>query len=175
MQPVSDYGRAKLRGEDYCNYWYKSSPMNTVVLRLFNVYSDQDASDSVYSRVLPLFVRQALSGKPFTVNGDGLQTRDFVHVNDVVRALVSAASSKVSGQTHDVATGRSVSIMALGKMVAQAAGVEPRFEHKSPLQGEARFVEAHPHGLLETLGVKNLIPIEEGIKRLLQAFPQPNS
>lgn len=172
MQPLSSYGRAKLKGEDYCSYWYKSSPLQTVVLRFFNVYSEQEPSDSAYSRVLPLFVRQALSGKPITVNGDGLQTRDFVHINDVIRALIAAGSANVSGQSIDVGTGRSVSILDLGKMVAKVAGVEAAIEHKPALPGEVRFVKAQLDGLTERLGIRDLVPLEEGVKRLLQAFPR---
>jgi UDP-glucose 4-epimerase len=175
MRPASAYGEAKLRGEDYCNYWYKSSPLETVVLRFFNVYSDLETSDSVYSRVIPLFARQALSGKPITINGDGLQTRDFIHVNDVVRALLSAADAKVSGQSIDVATGTPVSILDLGKMVAKAAGVAPCFKHKPALTGETRFVEAHLQGMRESLRVANLLPLEEGVGRVVKASTRLNA
>lgn len=161
IRPASDYGRAKLRSEEYCH----ASPVETVILRFFNVYSHDEKATSAYSRVIPVFLQQALAHEPFTINGDGLQTRDFVHVRDVVRSLIAAGDvPRVPSRPVDVATGRSVSLLELGALVARAAGVKPRYQHKPALRGEARHSVANTRLMNKALKIDDPLSIEEGLK-----------
>lgn len=165
IRPASDYGRAKLRSEEECY----ASPLETVILRFFNVYSHDEESTSSYSRVIPVFLKQARSREPFTINGDGLQTRDFVHVRDVVRSLIAAGDvpSLPSGPV-DVATGRSVSLLGLGAMVARAVGIKPRYQHRPALRGEARHSVANTRLMNKALQIVDPLPIEEGLRLLIR-------
>lgn len=168
----SPYGEAKRKAEDYLSYWYKCGKFETVCLRLFNVYSHKQQEESRYSRVIPAFVRQVMTKQPMTVNGDGLQTRDFIHVDDVVRSLIAAIEKpKLSGKTMDIGTGVSTSILDLGRAIAKAAGVEPKFFHGAPLSDEMRSVKAYVSTMKQDLGITEVLPLEQGLLKSVQSFP----
>lgn len=107
LRPMNLYGVTKLAGESLMRAYYDVYGLETVVLRLRNVYGV-----GVFTRwrtVVPRFVRQAMEGKPLTVYGDGWQTRDFVHVLDVVEAIrlvLRAEKGIVAGETFNVASGQ---------------------------------------------------------------------
>ena len=98
LNPVSPYGCSKLAAEVYCDMFYRIYGLDVCCLRYFNVYGPRQRIGEE-TGVIPIFVEQALKGQPFTIHGDGSQTRDFLHVKDVVRAnLLAAVSDTVKGQ-----------------------------------------------------------------------------
>jgi UDP-glucose 4-epimerase len=106
-RPGSPYAAAKLAGELYCSSWSARGSLEAVSLRFFNVYGPRQDPDSPYAAVIPIFARKIREGKPMPVYGDGLQTRDFVYVADVVRGLLLAGSvPEVSGRVYNVAGGK---------------------------------------------------------------------
>lgn len=103
--PRSPYGLEKLTADRYARRYHELYGLETVVLRYFNVYGPRQ-SGGQYSGDIDTFVRQAFSGEPLTVHGDGKQTRDFVHIADVVRATLAAADESGRAELSDTPKSR---------------------------------------------------------------------
>jgi UDP-glucose 4-epimerase len=106
-KPQSPYGASKLVGEAYCSAYFGSYGLNTACLRFSNVYG---AYSFKKGSVVALFFRRALAGKPLVIFGDGEQTRDFIHVDDLCQAVVSAALAEVGGEIFQIATGQETTV-----------------------------------------------------------------
>lgn len=117
--PKSPYGLQKYIGELYCRVFSLVYGLRTVSLRYFNVYGPRQDPFGSYPMVIPLFLKQRAEGKPMTITGDGTQTRDFTHVEDVVRAnLLAAESPHVgNGEVINIGAGRNVSINAVAALI----------------------------------------------------------
>jgi nucleoside-diphosphate-sugar epimerase len=134
-RPVSPYGAGKLIGEKYAQTFHVLHGMNTVSLRYFNVFGPRQDPASEYSAVIPLFVTKVLRGERPTIFGDGEQSRDFIHVDDVVRAnLLAAGSEAAAGESFNVACGVGTTVNGLLAAVNEALGaaVEPRYAPPRP-------------------------------------------
>lgn len=131
--PLSPYAVTKLAGEHYCRVFHRVYGLATACLRYFNVYGPRQDPNSQYAAVIPGFISRALDGTPFTIYGDGGQTRDFVYVKDVVEANILAAESDATGVCN-IGRGEKVSINELGKLIVALAGssVEPVYEEPRP-------------------------------------------
>tara|TARA_R110001606_G_scaffold368717_1_gene524601 strand:+ start:277 stop:1176 length:900 start_codon:yes stop_codon:yes gene_type:complete len=118
LNPLSPYALNKMIGEQYCKLYSKIYNIDTVCLRYFNVYGDRMNNEGGYKLVFPIFKEQTLNNKPLTINNDGEQRRDFVHVNDVVDAniLVAKHESNFKGNVYNVGNGRSYSINKIADM-----------------------------------------------------------
>lgn len=129
-RPISPYGASKLSIENYLSAYYSSYGLETVALRYFNVYGPRQIMND-YSGVITIFTNKLLRKEPLTVHGDGLQTRDFVHVTDIVQANILAMESKnAAGQVFNVATGNSITILSLLetlKSITNTCDIEPAF------------------------------------------------
>ncbi len=106
-RPLSPYGASKLTGEAYCSAFHGSYGLNSVSLRFSNVYGPYSFKKG---SVVALFFRRALAGMPLVVYGDGSQTRDFIHVNDLCQAIVKASGSDAGGEVFQIATGVETSV-----------------------------------------------------------------
>jgi UDP-glucose 4-epimerase len=121
--PLTPYAVQKLAIEHYLGVYQSVYGMETVALRFFNVFGPRQDPSSPYSGVISIFMLKALGEEPPTIFGDGLQTRDFVFVSDVIQALTLAARSASSpGQVFNVGTGESVTINELWKKIAALSG-----------------------------------------------------
>ncbi|MBI4667938.1 MAG: SDR family oxidoreductase [Elusimicrobia bacterium] len=122
--PISPYAVSKLGGEQYCRVFAKSFGLPTVSLRYFNVYGPRQDPESMYSAVIPKFMEQAKAGRPLEVHWDGKQSRDFTYVGDVVQANLSAikAPKAAWGETFNVASGRSYSLLDLIRVIEKILG-----------------------------------------------------
>ena len=111
LNPISPYALNKLIGEQYCKLYSEIYNIDTVCLRYFNVYGDRMNNEG-YKLVFPIFKEQILNNKPLTINNNGEQRRDFIHVNDVVRAniLVAKHSNNFNGDIYNVGNGKNYSI-----------------------------------------------------------------
>jgi UDP-glucose 4-epimerase len=114
--PMSPYGFSKLIGEHLCKQYSLNFGIETVMLRYFNVFGPRQDPKGPYAAVVARFTHQLNEGKPITIFGDGLQTRDFVHVERIADANVLAGmldARKVSGEVFNIATGKSISLLEL--------------------------------------------------------------
>lgn len=109
--PISHYGLSKLHAEQLCNYYYEKKGLNVTNLRYFNVYGPGEDADGQYAQVIAIFLNRIKQGEPIKIFGDGTQTRDFVHVEDIVDVNIRAAAYKAAdGRTFNVGTGYSHSV-----------------------------------------------------------------
>lgn len=133
--PISPYGASKLAGEGYCLAYHGSWGLNTVVLRFANLYGPYSAHKQ---SVVAHFCKQLLQGQDLVVDGDGLQTRDFIYVADLCRAVRLALNSEASGEILQIATGVKTSILELIAMLTSISGVEATVSHSEARAGDIR-------------------------------------
>lgn len=168
VDPTSPYAFEKRQNELYAQFYEETYGLPTVPLRYFNVYGPRGI-DGEYAGVIGTFVRQALSGQPLTVEGDGEQTRDFVHVDDVVRANIGAATTETVGQPFNVGTGHTVTINRLAETVRDIVGTELPIEHVPARDGDIRRSEADDGLARDRLGFDATVPLRDGIERTIAA------
>ncbi len=165
-RPMSPYAAAKLSGEEYARSWAARGTLETVSLRFFNVYGPRQDADSPYAAVIPIFVRRLSEGKTLPVFGDGGQTRDFTFVDDVVDGVIRAGSlAGISGRVYNIAGGRPVSLLDLGRTLATLMGKSPDFEFHPPRPGDVRHSYADADAARRDLGFAASVPLEEGLRR----------
>ena len=116
--PFSPYALTKLVGEEYCKLFSKVFNLDTVSLRYFNVYGDRMNNEGGYKLLFPIFKELKQKGLSLTINNDGEQRRDFIHVKDVVRANIIAASKneKIRGNVFNIGTGKNYSVNEIASM-----------------------------------------------------------
>jgi UDP-glucose 4-epimerase len=119
---LTPYSVSKVAGEEYCKLYTRLFGLSTVTLRYFNVYGKNQPLKGQYAPVVGLFIRQHDANQPMTIVGDGLQRRDFTHVDDVVEANILAAISsnpQVSGELFNIGTGTNYNMLDLAAMVGK--------------------------------------------------------
>ncbi|MBF0375221.1 MAG: SDR family oxidoreductase [Alphaproteobacteria bacterium] len=116
-RPMYPYALTKWVAECYVQHWHQTYGLPTVSLRMFNVFGPRSRTSGTYGAVFGVFLKQKLAGKPFTVVGDGSQTRDFTYVTDVVDAFVTAAASQLGGEIMNVGSGGHYSINRLVELL----------------------------------------------------------
>lgn len=139
--PQSPYGIEKLSADHYVQTYAAQYDLDAVALRYFNVYGPRQ-SGGQYSGVISAFVDQARNGGPITVEGDGEQTRDFIHVDDVVDANLRAATIDSAETAFNVGTGTSVTINELAETVRDIVDANVPITHVDPRPGDIRHSKA---------------------------------
>uniref|UniRef100_A0A7J3X6K3 NAD-dependent epimerase/dehydratase family protein n=1 Tax=Thermofilum pendens TaxID=2269 RepID=A0A7J3X6K3_THEPE len=167
-RPISPYGLSKLVGEQVLQVFARTYGLRYVVLRLFNVYGP--GQSSAYAGVVSKFAERAARGLPPIIYGDGLQTRDFVHVRDVARAVHLCMEQGASNEVFNIATGRPTTILELAKLVCRLAGVEAELIFEKPRPGDIRHSYADISKASSLLGYKPTVSLEEGLKELLDLY-----
>ncbi len=166
--PVSPYAVSKLAGEYYCRVFTKTYGLETVSLRYFNVYGPRQDPNSQYAAVIPLFIRWAVRGEPLQVHGDGLQSRDFTYIENVVDANVRAAESPQGfGGIFNVGQGQSHSLMELADLISGLLGTGLRRTHTEAREGDVRRTLADITRSRELLSYEPRVSFETGISRTL--------
>jgi UDP-glucose 4-epimerase len=168
-EPISPYGLSKLTGESYARLYYQFHGLETVSLRYFNVYGPRQDPKSPYAGVISIFVHRLLKGLPLTIDGDGLQARDFVSVRDVVRANLLAATGgeEVLGRAFNVGTGKSTTIDELAQIIA---GEKGKISRGPPRPGDIRESVADLARSREILGYEPQISLEVGIQQFKEWY-----
>ena len=161
VRPEYPYALSKYVGEQYVLHWGKVYKMGVVSLRLFNVYGPRSRTSGAYGAVFGVFLAQKLSGRPFTVVGDGTQTRDFTFVTDVASALVTAASSGLSCEVFNVGSGHTYSVNRLVELL----GGEVVHIPKRPGEPDCTFADTAK--IRRLLGWAPRVSFEEGVRVLL--------
>jgi nucleoside-diphosphate-sugar epimerase len=170
-RPLSPYAGSKLAMEQTAQLFANSFNLPAVSLRCFNVYGPRQSPDSPYAAVIPIFVREMLEGRPATIHGDGEQTRDFVFVEDVVKAFILATEVEESfGDVFNIGGGTSISILDLAHTLQQIIpdSLEPIYA--SPRLGDIRFSEADITRAESALGFRPTIDLKDGLKSTVEWF-----
>jgi UDP-glucose 4-epimerase len=168
--PVSPYGASKLAGEGYCSAYYRTFGVETVCLRFGNVYGPRSKKKS---SVVAKFIRHALDGEPCVIYGDGTQTRDFIYINDLVRAVMLVMEKPVGGETFQIATGMERTVGEVADMISAALnkrGIAMSIEHDSPRLGDVMRNYSDTNKSARMLGWKTEMDLAEGIEDTLDWF-----
>jgi len=168
-EPKSPYAETKLAGERLLEEYRRKHGLGTASLRFFNVFGPRQDPRSAYAAAVPIFIAKALRDDPVGVHGDGGQTRDFVHVTDVVGALAHAGASAGMTGTYNVGYGRSRSILALAQEIIALTGSKSRIEHLPPRPGDVRHSLAATGRLLEA-GWKPRSSVSAGLAETIAYF-----
>lgn len=177
LQPRSPYAASKLAGEGYCRAAAAAGWCECVVLRYFNVFGPRQDPDSPYAAVVPRFVRAALRGEEAVVYGNGLQSRDFTFVENVVQANVLAARADLNYYrpgarffVANVATGQRTTIIDLlnGVELLTGCGLRRRFEAARP--GDVRHSLADIAAARCVLGYEPAVTVAAGLRQTVEWF-----
>ncbi len=160
-RPKYPYALSKLLGEQCVLHWGHVYRLPVVSLRLFNVYGPRARTSGTYGAVFGVFLAQKLAGRPYTVVGDGTQSRDFTFVSDVADAFATAARSSVAGEVFNVGTGVPVPVNRLVELLRGDVVHVP----KRP--GEPDRTHADVSKIRRDLGWRPKVSIEEGVRILL--------
>ncbi|MFV1967838.1 MAG: SDR family oxidoreductase [Pirellulaceae bacterium] len=169
--PLSPYAAAKLAGEAYCQAFYHSYGLETVCLRYFNVFGPRQDPDSPYSAVIPLFITAMLAGRQPVVYGDGMQSRDFTFVDNIVHGnLLAADADGVGGLTINVATGRSIDLLDLIAALNEMLDLDIQPSHAEPRVGDVRESLADITLARQQLEYEPQIGFREGLRRSIDYY-----
>ena len=162
IQPQYPYALAKRMGEELVEHWAQLYSLPAISLRFFNVYGTRSRTSGTYGAVFGVFLAQKLAGKPYTVVGDGNQTRDFTYVTDIVSALIAAAESTKTNKIYNVGSDTTVSV---NKIVELLGGDKVNIP-KRP--GEPDCTYADISKIKGDLDWHPTISIEEGVGKILE-------
>lgn len=160
IQCLNTYSISKYSGEQLCQMYYELYGLKTVIFRYFNVYGERQPLKGSYAPVLGIFLRQKQNGEPLTLMGDGYQTRDFVHVSDVVEANILATQKELStyGEVFNVGTGIGVSIEKIADLISTKKIFLPE------RLGEVVHSRANSNKIREQLGWEPKVNVLEWIR-----------
>ena len=172
--PLSPYAAQKIAGEYYCRIFWQLYGLETVSLRYFNVFGPRQDPQSQYAAVIPRFITAILKDEPPTVFGDGKQTRDFSHVENVIDANLAActAPKEALGQTFNIAGGSRISLLELIDAINEILGkkVVPKFGPPRP--GDIRDSQADIAKARKVLGWTPRVDFREGIAKAVAWYQQ---
>ncbi len=169
--PLSPYADSKLAMEGMARTFSSAYALPTVALRFFNVYGPRQSPDSPYAAVIPLFIQAMSNGEAIKIEGDGKQSRDFVFVDDIVRALLlAAAREEAIGGVFNVGGGRSVTILELTQTLQRIMPKAPPPVHVEPREGDIRYSEASIERIWTALGYRPNTDLIDGLGITVQWF-----
>ena len=163
---LSPYAAAKLAGELYCEAFAATYGLETVRLRYFNVFGPRQDPNSQYSAVIPRFIAALLKGDQPTIYGDGSQSRDFTHIDNVVRAnLLAASAPGISGRVYNCACGESLDLVTLLRIICDTMDV-PFAPYFAPARvGDIQHSWADISAAERDLGYRVDVPVREGLRQ----------
>ena len=168
-EPLSNYGASKLSGEKFALSFGRTTGMEVAVVRPFNFYSPRADPKSPYSGVITKFVARVRDGKPPIIEGDGLQTRDFIHARDVAAMVVLLLEADgVRGKVYNCGSGIPTSILDLARATVSASGRRLEPEFTAPRKGDIRHSLADMARARGELGFSAKVPLSEGLSELLR-------
>jgi len=160
--PQYPYALTKYLGEQIVTHWAAVYNLPAISLRLFNVYGPRARTSGTYGAVFGVFLAQKLAGTPFTVVGDGTQTRDFTYVSDVCRAFLAAAQSNLSGEIMNVGSGKTYQVNDLVRLLGGPVVSIP----KRPGEPDCTFADISK--IKEKLGWSPTVNLEKGVETMLK-------
>jgi nucleoside-diphosphate-sugar epimerase len=173
LAPRSPYAVTKLAGEHYCRVFAELYGLETASLRYFNVYGPRQRPDSAYAAVVPLFIEAVRTGEAPIVHGDGLQSRSFTYIDDVVAANLAASAAPAaacSGQAYNIAGAATHSVLDILHTVARVLGADVTPVHTEPRAGDVRHTWGDPTAAAQALGYRATIEMDDGMARTVAWF-----
>jgi UDP-glucose 4-epimerase len=170
-EPLSPYAATKVEGERLVRAFAEGgSGTDAVSLRFFNIYGPRQDPNSAYAGVVARFATRAQAGLPVSIYGDGAQTRDFIHVSDVVRAVIAAldAVEPLGGAVVNIGTGRATSIRSLADTVGAVAGRSVAVEFREARAGEVRHSVAATERAERMLAFRAETALEAGLATMMR-------
>lgn len=166
VAPLSPYGVAKYAGEAYCSSFHETYAIETVALRYFNVFGPRQNPISEYAAVIPAFIAAFLTGDPATIYGDGLQSRDFTYIANVVDANMRAAfTPAAAGHVYNVACGASHTLLDVLDAISAIAERSAAVVHEPARIGEVRASQADVSKAAEYLSYVPVVTLRDGLAR----------
>jgi len=166
VDPESPYGLQKATADRYARLYHDLYDLDTVALRYFNVYGPRQGDGGGYSGVISVFLEQARNGDDLTVEGDGTQTRDFVHVTDVVRANLAAATTDHVGDAYNVCTGTETSVLDLAETVQGAVDSDSDVVHVAARDGDIQRSYGDGTRASDHLDFEPTVDLSDGLQDL---------
>ena len=161
MRPQYPYALSKYLGEQCVMHWAQLYGLPAISLRMFNIYGPRSRTSGTYGAVFGVFLAQKLAGEPYTIVGDGTQTRDFTYVTDAVDAYVAAAKSNVSGEIMNIGSGNTYSVNRLVELL----GGDTVHIPKRPGEPDCTFADVTR--IKSLLDWEAKIPLEDGVVMML--------
>jgi len=168
-EPMTPYAITKLDGEYYLKMYLDQYQVPTASLRYFNVFGPRQNPESAYAAAVPIFINKALKNEPITIYGDGLQTRDFIYVKDVVKANI-LASQKGDG-TYNVALGHSTSVLELAEKIIEITNSKSQIKFLEERPGDIKHSKANPEKFNQ-LGFKPEYTIDKALEETILFYHQ---
>ena len=166
LHPISPYAASKIAGEAYCSAFANCFAIETVALRFFNIYGLR-SGNSPYSGVITKFLQKIINGEVLTIDGDGEQTRDFIHVNDIVKAVILALEQRgLKGEVFNVCTGKPTSINQLAATLKMVTGKNLDLKYGPARLGDIQHSFGDPAKAAEKLGFRANVDLTKGLQML---------
>lgn len=162
LQPVSPYGVSKLAAENLCYLYWKNFGVPTISLRYFTVFGERQRPDMAFHK----FIKAVLQNKPVTIYGDGQQSRNFTHVDDIVRANILAAKSEVEGEIFNIGgDGEGIILNNAISLIEKYTGKKTIKNYQEISKGDVKHTSADCSKARKLLGYEPEVEFEEGLKR----------
>jgi nucleoside-diphosphate-sugar epimerase len=169
--PISPYAVSKLAAEYYCRMFTKTMGVETVSLRYFNVFGPRQNPESKYSAVIPAFIERLASDQPCVIDGDGLQSRDFTYVSNVVDANLAACEADgVAGEVFNVACGTENSVVDVAEGLKKIMGKNIESIHGPRRPGDVDKTYADVSKMKDMLKLDMRVGFQEGLKKTVEWF-----
>ncbi len=171
--PINVYGADKAACELHAGAIARASAASITGLRFFNVYGSGQDPRSAYSGVVSVFCERLMRGEPVTIYGDGEQTRDFIHVFDVVQAMLSAMRAAPAGaRVYNVCTGRSTTVLELAQMIGGLTARQPQIRFERARDADILHSSGDPSRAAAELNFRASITMDTGIAELISDLDQ---
>lgn len=173
-KPLSPYAVTKKVNELYARNFFDLYGLQTIGLRYFNVFGRHQDPDSVYAAVIPIFVKELLNGKSPLINGDGLQSRDFTYIDNVVQANLKAclAENSCCGEVFNIAYGGRVKLIDLYNKICELLPSNIKPEYGPDRLGDIKHSNADISKACKMLGYEPEIDVEEGLKQSIRWYKE---
>lgn len=168
-EPMTPYAITKLDGEYYLKMYLDQYKVPTASLRYFNVFGPRQNPESAYAAAVPIFINKALQNESITIYGDGLQTRDFIYVKDVVKANILA--SQVGSETYNVALGHSTSVLELAAKIIKITNSKSQIKFLEERPGDIKHSKADP-SKFNQLGFQPSYSIDQALEETIHFYHQ---
>ncbi|MFW9928580.1 MAG: NAD-dependent epimerase/dehydratase family protein [Candidatus Thorarchaeota archaeon] len=174
LTPISPYGQSKLEMEKAIIDFSKNNNLNSIILRLFNVYGIGQTES--YAGVITKFCNNIIKNKPLIIFGDGTFTRDFIHINDVVKAIINASNKmeRKKGNVYNIASGTKTSILELAELILSISGKNLEIKYLPPKKGDIPYSQSNIDLAKKELNFNPKITLKEGLKDLINYYEHKN-